>query len=596
MQEKDETALLEYLTAKGAYNPQKIGGSDEFTFLANLTGRPQAWTLNKQNEVEAFTTMSDRVLEVYHSPSGKKSIIASDFEGNEKQQFYITRDRGQTVEDLVISKDHFHEFGGWSPDEKKIAFASNRRHPGYFDIFVCDVETGEEQTVYETDTNCTALCWTKNGNGLIISVKVSNIDNQLHILDIESGETTLIGNADIPARYHSVQLKKDGTAGYLVTDEGRNTLAIASFSLNSPQQIDYLFKDDQWDIEEIKLSPDETKLAYSLNKGGSSRLAAYYLEDNSVKIIESIPSGVYQSLGWLNEGALLTGVTSAVIPGDIWKVEITADQSTRLTHVTPDSEIAKQWVEPELHQFTSFDGLEVPYFLYGKKHANQPVMIHVHGGPESQIRNEYNPVIQFLAAQGYAVATPNVRGSMGYGREYVQLDDVRKRMDSVADLNYLVKDLIENHQADKDHVGIMGRSYGGFMVLAAITHYPKLWAAAVDIVGISHFRTFLENTGPWRRRLREQEYGSLENDVDFFEEIAPLNHTDKIEVPLLIFHGRNDTRVPVSEAEQLTSDLEKQNKDVELIIFDDEGHQTEKLENHILMNTKIVEFMNQYLK
>lgn len=169
-------------------------------------------------------------------------------------------------------------------------------------------------------------------------------------------------------------------------------------------------------------------------------------------------------------------------------------------------------------------------------------------------------------------------------------------MDSVADLNYLVKDLIENHQADKDHVGIMGRSYGGFMVLAAITHYPKLWAAAVDIVGISHFRTFLENTGPWRRRLREQEYGSLENDVDFFEEIAPLNHTDKIEVPLLIFHGRNDTRVPVSEAEQLTSDLEKQNKDVELIIFDDEGHQTEKLENHILMNTKIVEFMNQYLK
>ncbi|UUI03990.1 S9 family peptidase [Oceanobacillus jeddahense] len=596
MQELDEKALLEYLTAKGAYSPKKIGASNEFTFLANRTGRPQAWKLNHQGEMESFATMPDRVLEVYHSPTGKKSIIASDFEGNEKQQFYITNDKGETVEELVISQDHFHEFGGWSPDEKKIAFASNRRHPGYFDIFVCDVETKTEQTIYETNTNCTAICWTKDGTGLIISLKVSNIDNQLHILDIASGKTRPIGNVDVPARYHSVQLQNDGAIGYLVSDEGRNTMAIASFSLNSPEEIQYLLEDEQWDIEEINLSPDETKLAYSLNQGGSSQLAVYYLKDEYEKTLESIPSGVYQSINWLNEDALLTGVTSSVIPGDIWKVEVSADQSDRLTHITPDSDIAKWWVEPELYQFTSFDGLKVPYFLYGKKHTNQPVMIYVHGGPESQIRNEYNPVIQFLASQGYAVAAPNVRGSMGYGREYVQLDDVRKRMDSVADLNHLVKDLTENHQADKDRVSIMGRSYGGFMVLAAITHYPKLWAAAVDIVGISHFRTFLENTGPWRRRLREQEYGSLENDVDFFEEIAPLNHTDKIEVPLLIFHGRNDTRVPVSEAEQLTSDLEKQNKDVELIIFDDEGHQTEKLENHVLMNTKIVEFVNHYLK
>ena len=142
----------------------------------------------------------------------------------------------------------------------------------------------------------------------------------------------------------------------------------------------------------------------------------------------------------------------------------------------------------------------------------------------------------------------------------------------------------------------MGRSYGGFMVLAAITHYPELWAAAVDIVGISHFKTFLENTGPWRRRLREKEYGSLKEDVDFFEEIAPLNHTDKIKAPLLIFHGRNDTRVPVSEAEQLNRDLENQGKEVELIVFEDEGHQTENIKNQIEMNTKIVAFMKKHLQ
>lgn len=142
----------------------------------------------------------------------------------------------------------------------------------------------------------------------------------------------------------------------------------------------------------------------------------------------------------------------------------------------------------------------------------------------------------------------------------------------------------------------MGRSYGGFMVLAALTHYADIWAAGVDIVGISHFKSFLENTGAWRRKLREYEYGSLKDDVDFFEEIAPLNHSDKIKVPLLIFHGRNDTRVPVSEAEQLTADLKEQGKQVDLIIFEDEGHQTEKIENHIKMNTEIVQFMQKFLK
>lgn len=166
-------------------------------------------------------------------------------------------------------------------------------------------------------------------------------------------------------------------------------------------------------------------------------------------------------------------------------------------------------------------------------------------------------------------------------------------MDAVADLKWLADDLAKNHGVDSKRIGIMGRSYGGFMVLAALTHYPDTWATGVDIVGISHFRTFLENTGPWRRKLREFEYGSLKEDIDFFEDIAPLNHTDKIAVPLLIFHGRNDTRVPVSEAEQLTADLEAQGKQVELVIFEDEGHQTEKIENHIEMNTKIVAFMKQ---
>ncbi|MBT2652940.1 S9 family peptidase [Oceanobacillus sp. ISL-73] len=592
---QDENKLLSFLKAKGAYQPRIIGKNRDFTFLANLTGRPQVWKIDESGEVSAFHELKDRVLQVYHSPSGKHTILASDFEGNEKQQFYLTSDKGNSIEDLVLSPEHFHQFGGWSPDESKITYASNRRNPGYFDIFTLDIETKEEVTVFESETNCTPLIWTADGKGIIFSYAVSNIDNQLHILNLESGKTTPIGNVNVPARYHSVQITKDNMSGYVVTDEGRDTLAIAKFDLEKPNLLEFIYKSEQWDIEEVKISVDEQYLAFSLNEGGSSQLGIYSLEKNAVTNIKGVPVGVYQSLQWINDRELLVGVTSSTLPGDIWKVDIIDDESERLTHIGESPEVGHLWMEPEVCHFSSFDGLEVPYFLYGKKRTNQPVMIYVHGGPESQIRNEYNPVIQYLAALGYTIAAPNVRGSMGYGRKYVQLDDIRKRMDAVADLNYLVKDLVSTHQTDRDRVGIMGRSYGGFMVLAAITHYPKVWAAAVDIVGISHFRTFLENTGPWRRRLREQEYGSLEHDSDFFEEIAPLNHTEKIQVPLLIFHGKNDTRVPVSEAEQLTKDLESQGKDVELIIFEDEGHQTEKLENHVLMNKKTVEFMDQWL-
>jgi dipeptidyl aminopeptidase/acylaminoacyl peptidase len=220
----------------------------------------------------------------------------------------------------------------------------------------------------------------------------------------------------------------------------------------------------------------------------------------------------------------------------------------------------------------------------------------VHGGPESQYKPDYHPMIQYLVKQGFAVAAPNVRGSNGYGRAYLELDDQRKRMDSVRDLAWLVKDLIKNHQVDPKRIGIIGRSYGGFMVMSAITEYPELWAAAVDVVGITHFTSMLSQTGEWRRAQRSCEYGHLESDQDFFEEVAPINHVAKIKSPLLIFHGLNDSRVPVSESINLEKEMKKYGKSVQLTLFEDEGHQTEKLNNHITMRGEAIRFFMEQLK
>ena len=203
-------------------------------------------------------------------------------------------------------------------------------------------------------------------------------------------------------------------------------------------------------------------------------------------------------------------------------------------------------------------------------------MVEVHGGPESQRRPIWSAAIQYLAGRGYAVLAPNVRGSTGYGKAYSHLDDVRLRMDSVRDLAHAVEWLRANG-ADPRRIAVMGGSYGGFMVLSAITTYPDLWAAAVDIVGIANFVTFLENTGAWRRALREAEYGSLERDRDFLEEISPIHHVERITAPLMVMHGANDPRVPVGEAEQIVETLRQRGRAVEYLRFEDEGHGLIKL-------------------
>src|SRR5205085_6052805 len=201
----------------------------------------------------------------------------------------------------------------------------------------------------------------------------------------------------------------------------------------------------------------------------------------------------------------------------------------------------------------------------------------------------------YLVARGYSVLAPNVRGSSGYGKTYAHLDDVEKRMDSVADLAQAVSWLRAQPGVDAQHIAVYGASYGGFMVLAALTTYPDLWAAGVDLVGIANFVTFLENTGPWRRHLREAEYGSLERDRDFLEEISPINKVERIRAPLLVIHGANDPRVPVGEAEQMVARLKALGRTVEYLRLEDEGHQIAKLKNKLAVYPTAVEFLRLHL-
>ncbi len=255
--------------------------------------------------------------------------------------------------------------------------------------------------------------------------------------------------------------------------------------------------------------------------------------------------------------------------------------------------------EDDLVSWRSFDGRTIPGFLLrprGAPKGPRPTVVQVHGGPEGQARPLWNPLTVALVGAGLNVLQPNVRGSSGYGRGYMSLDDVRLRMDSVRDLDAAAAWLAESGIAPADRIGVIGGSYGGFMTLAAITFCAeRKWAAAVDIVGIASFKTFFARTAAWRRPLRAAEYGDPEKDADFLESISPINFIDRIEAPLMVIHGANDPRVPVQEAEQIVSTLRARGREVEYLRYEDEGHGLAKAKNRADAWPKVVRFFQKHM-
>jgi dipeptidyl aminopeptidase/acylaminoacyl peptidase len=283
------------------------------------------------------------------------------------------------------------------------------------------------------------------------------------------------------------------------------------------------------------------------------------------------------------------------LAGDIYSHDLRGGGTRRLTNGR--AEVAREaLVAPELGEVESFDGERIPLFIFRPRSAESrpPVVVDVHGGPEAQAMRLFDPGIQALLAVGYAVVVPNVRGSTGYGKRYAALDDTTNRLDSVRDLQS-VHGALESLGFDPGRAVLWGGSYGGYMTLAGLAFQPELWAAGVDIVGVSNLVTFLENTSEYRRAHREREYGSLADDRDFLREASPLTHVDAIRAPLFVIHGRNDPRVPLGEAEQLVASLERRGVQHELRIYDDEGHGLARLANQLDAYPRAIQFLDEVL-
>lgn len=501
-------------------------------------------------------------------------IIGTDFNGNEREQFKMA-DKNKALTD---SPDHYHYYG--TTMNNNIIFLRNHQDRGDFEL--CSSTLDGEIKLLRTFNIATKILSKYDDNKLLISQDATNINQRLYIYDMDTDEV-----AELPfpegrfKNYNSI----DENRAIFISDYNNGYLNLYSLDKNT-WTYDRI-TDFQWNIEHFVLSADKNTAYLTLNENGFSQVYKYDIKEDILTKIDLPFKGVIHSFK-KDQNYLYFLYSGMMEPHHFYRYDLAGGSLEKLFGNRP----FETDISVSSDTYVSFDDLDVPYYLYEQQSSEAKTVIHIHGGPESQAKPEFNELYYKLYKEGYQIAVPNIRGSTGYHKFYIGLDDQEKRLDAVRDVVYLRKHLIDARGADRERIFIMGRSYGGFITLLSITQYPELWKGAVDIVGISHLKTLLKNTSKWRRELRSHEYGFIGEHDKFMKTIAPLENSGAIEAPLRIFHSKHDVRVPYTESEQMYSRMKKQDKDVEFVAYENEGHQYLLTENIDDMNEDIINFFN----
>jgi dipeptidyl aminopeptidase/acylaminoacyl peptidase len=525
-------------------------------------------------------------------PDGRVLVLA-DEGGNEKTQLYLLREDGR-LEPLVVDPRFNHWTPEASPDGSLLAYATNRRNGRDFDVVVRALESGKEQA-FELGGYLGVHGFSPDGRW-VVAERAGELagDSDLFLLGVESGEIAHITPHEGAAHYDTPSWLPDSSGLLAATNAFGEMRSLARYDVGSGEW--EIVLDSEWDLE-CAIDDAGRSLLVHMNEDGWSRLELRDPETLELRREVELPArGVAFYPVFSPDGSQLAfGFSSPREAIQTFLYDLDSGELQRLTGDGPF-----EGVDPELHRFASFDGEEIPVFLFLPEGEGPfPVVLTVHGGPEAQwlpfFSQGFGPFTQFLVSRGYAVAAPNVRGSSGYGKRFEHLDDIELRLDSVRDLAELHAWLSARPEIDGSRAVVYGRSYGGYMTLAALAFHPELWAAGISFVGISNLVTFLENTSEYRRAAREREYGSLTTELEVLERVSPASRIDDIRAPLFLEHGRNDPRVPVGESEYIHRVLTEKGVRSELVIYEDEGHPVEKLPNRIDVFERAVAFLDEVL-
>ncbi|SHG65485.1 S9 family peptidase [Ornithinibacillus halophilus] len=606
MTEANKQATRKKYTIEQFMNTESITGvsfshdGSSILYSSDKTGVYNAYSMDKSghNINQLTNSTTDYIVPVSYFPEDHRFLYESDQGGNEITHLFVQDDNGQSKE-LTTGAEEKAYFQGWSKDKKSFFYESNKRDSRYMDLYEMDIATFSTKLLFKNEEGyeISTISPDKSMIALHKPITANNSDMYLYSKD---GSIEHLSSHEGDVQYIPVEFDATNTYLYYLTDEDNEFLLLNRVNLNT-REVELVAK-EEWDIRMVKFSPNYQYLLYALNNDGKIEIKLMDTNTDQFVDIVGLPDGQISGVTFSqNEESLAFLLNSSNSPTNLYVYDFTSKQLDCLTDTLNPEIDQADLVEAKVVHYSSFDGLEIPAIYYephletGQK---APALVWVHGGPGGQSMVNYNPVFQYLVNHGYAVIAVNNRGSSGYGKSFFKAADLKHGEVDLEDCVQAKKFLTSTGKIDEDRIGIIGGSYGGYMVLAALAFQPDAFKVGVDIFGVSNWERTLKNIPAWWETMRDALYKKLGNpftDTEYVRSISPLFHAENINKPLIVLQGANDPRVLKVESDEIVESVRKNNIPVEYVVFDDEGHGFTKRENRIKGYQAIKEFLDTYL-
>ncbi len=584
-----------------ATSPSLSPDGRRLAYLSNDSGSPQIWVRDlRTGTARQVTTLPDPVGAVYWSPAGDRLAYTVLPGGGLNTQIWVVNPDGSAARRLTAGGKENNGLAGWSRDGTMLFVDTNKDHPSARDPALIDVVTGQ-WTMLASDKGLNGIADLRGDRAVVIRL-LGRGDTNAYLIDRATGTETLLTPHDGKAETSWGELSPDGRTVYVISNVGRDRQAFGTIAIGpdgKPGPIRYFAARDDAVAESAVLSDDGRAAALVWNAGGRAEIAWLDTSTGRVRPGPKLPFDLAfpTEFGADRRTLAVTGA-GADRTTDVYLVNTASGAVVRATESKHEGVDLASLVRPELISYKAHDGVPLSGWLYRPKDASgpMPVVFSYHGGPEGQARPTMNPDAQALVASGIAVFAPNVRGSSGFGKAFMAMDDGAKRVDGVRDIKASTDALVARGIADPKRLGIMGGSYGGYLVMAGVTEFPDMFAAGANLFGVVNFETFFKESEPWMAAISTTEYGDPATQADMLKSLSPIHKLDKIATPLFVLHGANDTNVPVVEAEQIVAAMKARGVPVKYTLFPDEGHGWRKTPNRVRSTTEIVGFFVEHLK